>query len=309
MHLSIVVPCYNEEAVLAQTVERLLAVLEGLSRRGLIDAGDLWLVDDGSTDRTWALIREAATCDARVHGIKLSRNFGHQHALLAGLLTAPGDALVSIDADLQDDVAAIGPMVEAWRAGHDVVYGVREDRSADTAWKRLSAELYYRLLHLLGVRTVFNHADYRLLSRRALEALRGFREVNLFLRGLVPQLGFRSTCVHYPRRSRQAGESKYPARKMFSLALEGITSFSGAPLRLITLLGVLVFLASGGLALWALWVALFTDRAVPGWASTVVPMYFLGGVQLLGIGVIGEYLRKLYLEVKARPRYLIEEQC
>lgn len=308
--LGIVVPCYNEQAVLAETIHRLLATLDQLQQQGSIDADSgLYLIDDGSIDATWQLIREASTQDRRVHGIRLSRNFGHQHALLAGLLSAEGDALISIDADLQDDIAAIAAMVETWHAGYDVVYGVRDDRSSDTLFKRVSAEAYYRLLNLLGVKTLFNHADYRLLSRRAVVALSEFREVNLFLRGLVPLLGFRSTTVHYRRHARLAGASKYPLRRMLSLALDGITSFSGVPLRLITILGLVLFVVSGLLGLWALWVAFFTARAVPGWASTVVPMYFLGSVQLLGIGVIGEYLRKLYLEVKARPRYIIAERC
>jgi polyisoprenyl-phosphate glycosyltransferase len=308
MRLAIVVPCYNEEAVIGTTLARLLAVLDELAADGRIDRDSrLWLVDDGSTDRTWALIRAAAGRDARIRGIKLARNFGHQHALLAGLLSAEGDALISLDADLQDDPAAIAAMVEAFRQGHDVVYGVREDRHSDRWLKRASAEGYYRLLRLLGVDIVFNHADYRLLSRRAVEALRGFREVNLFLRGLVPLLGFPATTVRYQRHERHAGESKYPLRRMLSLALDGITSFSAAPLRLITLLGLVMFVGNAALGLWALWVALFTEDAAPGWASTVVPMYFLGSVQLLGIGIIGEYLRKLYQEVKARPRFIIEE--
>lgn len=310
MRLGVIVPCYNEEAVLEQTVKRLLEVLDRLQTRDRIAADSrLYLVDDGSTDRTWTLIRAAAQRDARIHGIRLSRNFGHQHALLAGLLDAEGDALISIDADLQDDVDAIEAMVDAHRQGHDIVYGVRDDRRSDSFGKRASALGYYRLLQWLGVRVVPDHADYRLLSRRAVEALRGFREVNLFLRGLVPLLGFRSTRVYYQRQERYAGESKYPLRRMLSLALDGITSFSGVPLRLITVLGLLLFAASAAAGLWALWVALFTDRAVPGWASTVVPMYFLGSVQLLGIGIIGEYLRKLYMEVKARPRYIIAERC
>ncbi len=308
--LGIIVPCFNEQAVLAESIQRLLKKLDRLLQEGRIEAkSNLYLIDDGSTDTTWHLIKCAAAEHPRIQGIRLSRNFGHQYALLAGLLTAEGDALITIDADLQDDVETITAMVAAWHDGNDVVYGVRDDRSSDTVFKRLSAEVYYRMLAALGVNTVFNHADYRLLSRRAIETLRSFTESSLFLRGLIPLLGFPSAKVYYRRQDRLAGESKYPLRRMLSLALDGITSFSGVPLRLITVLGMVAFLVSGLLGAWALWVALATERAVPGWASTVVPMYFLGSVQLLGIGIIGEYLRKVYVEVKARPRFIIAERC
>jgi glycosyltransferase involved in cell wall biosynthesis len=305
--LGIVVPCYNEEAALPATVARLRGLLEELRAGGIVapDSG-LYLVDDGSADGTWAAIEAFARDDAGVHGIKLSRNRGHQNALLAGLLHAPGDVLVSIDADLQDDVQAIERMIEAHAAGAQVVLGVRRSRAHDSRFKRLTAEQYYRWLTRLGVEVVFNHADYRLMSRRAIEALRGYEEVNLFLRGIVPQLGFRTAIVEYDRAPRIAGESHYPVRRMLALAWEGVTSFSAAPLRFITASGVIVSLASIGFAAWALGARLFTDRALPGWASTVVPIYFLGGVQLLCLGIIGEYLAKIYAEVKRRPRYLIE---
>jgi len=307
MQLAIVVPCYNEQDVLPETSRRLLAVLERLMVEGLASrSSQLYFVDDGSRDQTWSLIEELARADTRVHGIKLSRNCGHQNALIAGLFSAKGDAIVSIDADLQDDVTLIGEMVKRYHEGSEIVYGVREDRSADSPFKRIPAELYYRLLRLMGVEVVFNHADFRLMSRRAIEALREYREVNLFLRGIIPMLGFRTATVVYKRGERFAGRSKYPLRKMISLAAHGITSFSAAPLRLITALGVLVCLASFALVAWALWLRLFTDQAVPGWTSTVLPIYFLGGVQLLCIGVIGEYLAKLYLEVKGRPRFVVE---
>jgi glycosyltransferase involved in cell wall biosynthesis len=242
-----------------------------------------------------------------VVGIKLSRNRGHQNALLAGLFHAEGDAVVSIDADLQDDLEAIEKMLDHYHRGCDVVYGVRERRQSDSFFKRLSAESFYRLLSAMGAQTIFNHADYRLMSRRAVDALRGFREVNLYLRGIVPLIGFRSAVVEYERSSRFAGESKYPLRKMLALALDAITSFSVVPLRFISLIGFLVFAGSMAVTAWALWVALVSDKAVPGWASIVLPMYFLGGVQLLALGAIGEYLGKLYVETKSRPRFFVEQ--
>jgi len=309
MKLVIVVPCYNEEAVLPETIGRLTRLLADLIARGKVGADSrISFVDDGSRDRTWALIEEAAAASPLVAGLKLSRNRGHQAALMAGLLNADADAVISIDADLQDDLAAIEAMVDAHAQGADVVYGVRRRRDVDSFAKRFTAETYYRLLGLLGVEVVFNHADYRLLSRRVLAALAGYRESNLFLRGIIPQLGFPSAIVHYDRAERFAGESKYPLRRMLSFAWQGITSFSAAPLRLITTIGVLVSAGSFGVAAWALWLRLFTSDAVPGWTSTVVPMYFLGGVQLLCIGIIGEYLAKIYLEVKRRPAYFVEKR-
>lgn len=307
MKLAVVVPCFNEEAVLPQTARALTAVLERLAQAGAIARDSrVYFVDDGSTDATWEIVERLHAADARCCGIKLSCNRGHQNALLAGLFAAEGDAIVSIDADLQDDVEAIADMVEQARAGADVVFGVRAQRAHDSAFKRLTAKLFYRLLAALGVRVVLDHADFRLMTRRAVEALRAYPEVNLYLRGIVPLLGFRTARVQYARGARVAGESKYPLRRMISLGLQGVTSFSAAPLRLITALGFLVSLGSLALVLWAIWIRLFTDDAVPGWASTVVPIYFLGGVQLLCIGIIGEYLAKTYVEVKRRPRFIIE---
>ncbi len=264
-------------------------------------------MDDGSTDRTWAVIAGLSAATARIRGIKLSRNYGHQHALLAGLLTVPGDALITIDADLQDDVNAMREMVTAHAAGAEIVYGVRRARPADSWFKRFSGESYYRVADAMGVRLVFNHADYRLLSRRAVETLRQYEERNVFLRGIVPQLGFTSALVYYDRRERVAGESKYPIRKMLAFAFEGITSFSAVPLKLITLIGLAVSLASFATVLWALWVKLVTHDALPGWTSTVVPVSLLGGIQLLCTGVIGQYLAKIYIETKARPRFTIDK--
>jgi glycosyltransferase involved in cell wall biosynthesis len=307
--LAIVVPCHNEEEVLPGTARTLLARLNSLREEGLVaPSSSLCLVDDGSTDRTWALIRELHATEPRVQGLKLTRNFGHQAALLAGMFEVDADAVVTIDADLQDDETCITEMVRQFRAGHDLVLGVRDDRRSDTTVKRATAHGYYRLLRLLGVNVVFNHADYRLMSRRAVDELRQYPETNLFLRGIVPMLGLPATTVRYARRARTAGRTKYPARRMLSLAWEGVTSFSVAPLRLVSALGFLIALGSLGVTAWALAVKLLWGTAVPGWASIVVPMYFLGGVQILCLGVIGEYVGKIYLESKRRPRYAVQSR-
>lgn len=307
--LTIVVPCYNEEAVLQETGGRLTRLLDALvADNRIAPASQILFVDDGSRDATWQIVRQhAATAGSRIGGLRLSRNRGHQAALLAGMLSAPGDVLVSVDADLQDDLDAIPRMLKEFAEGSDIVYGVRSKRETDTPFKRVTAEAYYRMLRRLGVEIVFNHADYRLMSRRAVEALREFDEANLFLRGIIPQLGYPSAVVQYERAERFAGESKYPLVKMLGLAWQGITSFSAAPLRLITALGVTVSLISLALAMWALSIRLFTHESVPGWASIVVPLFLLSGVQLLSLGVIGEYLAKVYLEVKRRPKYFIQE--
>ncbi len=312
MKLAIVVPCYNEEAALPATLARLRELLTRLRMDGLVHSdSNLLFVDDGSRDRTWELLRSACAADGRVRAVRLSRNCGHQRALLAGLLEAQADAdaVVSIDADLQDDVEAVVEMVAAARNGADIVYGVRRLRASDTAFKRTTAQMYYRLLALFGVEVVFNHADFRLMSRRAIQALAQYRESNIFLRGMVPQLGFTTTVVYYERRERLAGESKYPLRKMLSLAWEGITSFSVAPLRFITVLGLLTCMGAVALGLWALALGLFTTRTIPGWTSTVGPLAFIGGVQLLSLGVIGEYVGKIYLETKRRPPYFVAERA
>ena len=307
MRLSIVVPCYNEAAVLAGSVQRLRQVLEGLRSSGKVDAGsNLWLIDDGSSDGTWALIQRFALGYPDVVGVKLSRNCGHQNALLAGLEHADGDAVVTIDADLQDDAAAIEAMVDAHAQGHEVVFGVRRERAQDSAFKRGSARGYYRLLGMLGVEVVPDHADFRLLGRAARAALLAHPEGNLFLRGLVPRLGFPSTRVLYDRQPRADGASKYSLARMLGLGIDGITSFSAVPLRVIAVLGACLFLLSMAVSVWVLGVRLFTDRAIPGWASTTLPIYVLGGVQLLSLGLVGEYVAKVYMEVKRRPRYLVE---
>lgn len=305
--LSIVIPCYNEEEVLPESARRMLKLLDDLRACGEVSEGSgIYFVDDGSRDRTWSIVEELATRDPRVHGVKLSRNRGHQNALLAGLFHAPGDVVISIDADLQDDPQAMREMLAEYRNGAEVVYGVRRQRENDTQFKRMTAEGYYRLLKRLGVEIVFNHADYRLMSRRAIAALQSFGESNLFLRGIVPQLGFASATVPYDRAARFAGASKYPLRRMLAFAVQGVTSFSAAPLRAITYFGLMVSFASFAAGLWVLWARLVNNDVVPGWASILVPVFFLGGIQLLSLGVIGEYVAKIYMETKHRPRYTID---
>lgn len=307
--LSIVVPCYNEEEVLPETNRRLLDLLSRLSELNLAsEDSSIHYVDDGSRDGTWALIESLISSDQRVHGIKLSNNRGHQNALLAGLMTVEGDALVSIDADLQDDVAVIEAMVREFIGGAEIVYGVRESRHTDTVFKRNTALLYYGMMKKMGVDLVHNHADFRLMGRRAVEALRQYGEVNMFLRGIVPLIGYRTTTVKYDRAERFAGESKYPLRKMLTFAAEGVTSFSIVPLRLITLLGFLISGFSFAMILFIVYATIILQATVPGWASSVAPIYFLGGIQLLAIGIIGEYISKIYLETKQRPRYFIEKK-
>jgi glycosyltransferase involved in cell wall biosynthesis len=276
MRLAIVIPCYNEADGLRETVARLLSVLERLQRANKAAASLVYLVDDGSTDSTWLQIEQLVRQHPQVCGIKLSRNRGHQNALLAGVLTAEGDAVISIDADLQDDVDVIEQMTDEYARGTDIVYGVRRRRDADSTFKRVSAQVFYWLLRALAIECVPDHADYRLLSRRAVEALREFREVNLFMRGIVPLLGNNAAIVYYDRSERFAGASKYRLSKMMMLALDGITSFSVFPLRLITLLGFAVFFASLIVSGWVIWTKFFTAQAVPGWASTVLPIVFPG---------------------------------
>lgn len=309
VHLNLIVPCYNEEEVLPETSRQLLTLLDRMQRDGMADArSSITFVDDGSRDRTWQMIEDLHRQDARIHGLKLSRNRGHQNALLAGLLSAQGDVLVSLDADLQDDIEAIPRMLQTYHDdGADIVYGVRARRDTDTAFKRCTARGYYALLRKFGVDVIPDHADFRLMSRRALEALQSFREVNLFLRGIIPMLGFRSQVVHYDRLSRFAGESKYPLFKMVRLAMEGIFSFSTVPLQWITVMGATLAMASIMFGIWAIIIKLTSDLTVPGWASTVVPMYFLGGLQLLALGIIGGYLSRIYSETKQRPRFIIEK--
>ena len=308
--LAIVIPCYNEEEVLPITSGLFKAELEDLVAKGKVDpASHVLLVNDGSRDRTWELIEGLAADDPAFRGCSLSRNRGHQNALLGGLMEARGhcDATISIDCDGQDDIATMEAMVDAYLDGCDVVYGVRSSRETDTFFKRFTAQSFYRLLSSMGVECVYNHADYRLLGARALDALAEFREVNLFLRGMVPLVGFRSTSVYYERHERMAGESHYPLSKMLALAVNGITSLSVKPIRLITWTGLAVALASLAAIVWVL-VAHAAGATVAGWASTTAAVCFMGGVQILSLGVIGEYVGKIYLESKHRPRYVISER-
>jgi len=305
--LSLVIPCYNEAEVLPETARRLEALLADLVGLGKIAPdSNVWLIDDGSQDETWSIIESLVAKSRMFIGARLAANRGHQYALLAGLSIADGDAVISLDADLQDDLNVIEQMIDAHRQGYEIVYGVRNKRDKDTWFKRWTAERYYALLRLLGAPIIRNHADYRLMGRAALEALGEYREVNLFLRGVIPQLGFRSTNVYYERLERFAGESKYPLRKMMALAIDGVTSFSSVPLRMIAALGAAIFVVSISVAVWVVSVRLFTARAVPGWASITLPIYSLGGVQLLSLGIVGEYVAKIYMETKRRPRFLVE---
>ena len=306
--LYFVIPCYNEEEMLPLTARALIEKMDKLIKDGRIAPDSKVLfVDDGSKDKTWELIEKLHRSVPMFTGIKLSRNRGHQNALLAGLMTAKehADIIVSMDADLQDDINAVDGFLDKRAEGCDIVYGVRSSRDKDTKFKRWTARTYYKLLAKLGVEITYDHADYRLMSRRAVEALEKFEEVNLFLRGLVPMLGFKSDTVSYVRNERQAGESKYPLKKMLSFAIEGITSLSVKPIRLITTLGLLVFLISLIMLVYffVLWLM---DRTVPGWPTTVVSVWALGGLQLLAIGVIGEYIGKIYLETKHRPTFIID---
>ena len=307
--LYIVVPCYNEEEVLPETSRRLKEKLDSLMAAGTIsEKSRILFVNDGSKDKTWPLIEGLHAQDPVFSGVDLSRNRGHQNALLAGLMTARDkcDMAISMDADLQDDVDAVDAMVDKYYAGCDIVYGVRSSRKKDTFFKRFTAEGFYRVMNFLGAETVFNHADYRLMSKRALEGLAEFKEVNLFLRGIVPMIGYTAGTVEYERGERFAGESKYPLKKMLSFAMEGITSLSTKPIRFITGLGFLIFLISIIMLItfvvkWAL------GMTVAGWASVICSVWAIGGLILLSLGVIGEYIGKIYLETKARPRFLIRE--
>ena len=306
--LAIVVPCFNEEDVLPETARRLGELLEQLIQNGQITSSSYaCFVDDGSTDATWAIIKRLRHNSDRFGGLKLSRNRGHQNALLAGLLGVDGDLVISVDADLQDDLNAIHAMLIAAGDGADIVYGVRSTRVSDTMIKRVTAQTYYRVLRRLGVEIVFDHADFRLMTRRVIEELRQYDESNLFLRALIPQLGFQTSVVAYERAERFAGISKYPFRKMLALALEGVTSFSVSPLRIVTTLGVVTSIFALLLSAWALFVTLVLQATVPGWASVVIPVYLICGVQLLSLGVIGEYVGKIYMETKRRPRFHLAE--
>lgn len=305
----LVVPCFNEQEVLSETSLQLKDKYENLIQRGMISTfSRVLFVDDGSTDRTWEIICSLYDSATMFSGLKLSRNRGHQNALIAGLNYAMdnADVIGSMDADLQDDINALDEMLARYNEGYEVIYGVRKDRSSDTFFKRTSAQAFYRLQSRLGVESVYNHADYRLMSRRAVCSLMKYDEVNLFLRGMVPQIGFKSCSVYYSRAERFAGESKYPLKKMLAFAFEGITSFSTKPIRFITIAGMVIFIVSLLFLLYFLFGRLFGDVQA-GWTSIVMSIWCLGGLQLLAIGVIGEYVGKTYMESKHRPRYIVEK--
>ncbi|WP_445454257.1 glycosyltransferase family 2 protein [Flavobacterium sp. 25HG05S-40] len=308
--IGIVSPCYNEALVLPETAIKLNEIIANLVGNDRIsEKSFVVFVDDGSKDLTWQIIEERASHLPYIKGLKLAANVGHQKALLAGLLTfnEEADALISIDADLQDDISVIEQMISKFQSGTDVIYGVRKERTTDTSFKRNTALLFYRLMKMMKVNIIHNHADYRLCSKRVIKALSDFGEVNLFLRGIIPSIGFSKDIVYYDRLERFAGESKYPFRKMAAFAWNGITSFSNYPLKLVSIIGFVIFflcLIMTGYALFAI----YSGDVVPGWLSTVLPMYFLGGVQLFCFGIIGEYIGKIYSEVKQRPRYFIDKR-
>lgn len=308
--LAIVIPCYNEEEVLEITSQSLRGVLKDLIDKNKISSDSFILfVNDGSKDRTWELIeKEHEQYPMMVLGLKLAGNVGHQYALTAGLNTVLNmcDISISIDADLQDDISVIESMVDKYHEGKDIVYGVRKNRSSDTFFKRITAESFYKFMNWMGVKTVYNHADFRLMSKRALDAFSQYKESNLYIRGIVPSIGYESDSVYYDRKERVAGESKYPLKKMISLAFNGISSFSVKPINAITALGMLIVLLSIVAAVYA-FVSYFTGHVEKGWTSLILSIWFLGGVQLMCIGLIGQYVGKIYMEVKQRPRYIVEK--
>lgn len=306
--LAIVVPCYNESPVLEQTTERLLAVLEGMSE-AVSPGSRILYVDDGSHDATWDVIAQLHGRDRRIAGISLASNSGHQNALMAGLATAArfADLIVTIDADLQDDETVINDMVRLAQKGNDIVYGIRRSRASDTWFKRTTAQSFYRIMSCLGAKTVYNHADYRLMTLRAARTLLCYEERNLFLRGLIPLLGYRTAQVNYDRKERQAGESKYPLAKMLGFAFEGITSFSMSLVHMVLWLGVLFLLIAMGISIWVA-TCLLLKKAITGWASLILSVWFCSGCILIGLGIVGEYVGKIYMEVKRRPRYNIKDE-
>ncbi len=304
-----VIPCYNEEEVLGETSRQLKKKYQELMNIGLISKDSrIVFVNDGSKDNTWNIIKELHEQDKLFSGINLTRNRGHQNALLAGLMTVKdiADVVISMDADLQDDIGAMNQMLTKYYQGCHIVYGVRSSRKKDTFFKRFTAQSFYKMMNSLGANTIYNHADYRLMSKEALNGLAEFKEVNLFLRGMVPMVGYRSDVVYYERNERFAGESKYPLKKMISFAIEGITSLSTKPIRLITYLGTLIFVVGIFVLLYSI-ISYFTGNTVQGWTTIVMSVWLIGGLLLLSIGVIGEYIGKIYMEVKQRPRYIVQE--
>jgi len=309
--LAVVVPCYNEEAVLPETINRFNKIFQKLISKGMITQDSFILfVDDGSIDRTWDIIKKRALNNSHIKGLKLSKNQGHQNALIAGMneVSNKCDCMISIDADLQQDPEAMEIMLQKYQEGYEVVLGVRDSRDTDTFFKKFTAQSYYKVMHLMGVDIETNHADYRLLSNRALQFFLTFREKNIFIRGMIKLVGLKSTKITFKNADRFAGESKKKKKKMLHFAWNGITSFSLMPLKVITVIGFVIFLISLVLSLYVFYSVFISNTAIPGWASTVLPMYFLGGIELLALGIIGEYIGKIYVEVKDRPLYFIEER-
>lgn len=307
--LYVAIPCYNEEEVLPETSKRIKEKIQGLIDNKVINKKSRVLfIDDGSKDKTWEMIKKLCESDEIFSGIKLAHNRGHQNALIAGLMTAKehADMVISMDADLQDDINVVDKFIEEYYNGSDIVYGVRSSRKTDTAFKRSTALAYYRILQKMGVDIVYNHADYRLMSKRALNGLEQFKEVNLFLRGIVPLIGYKTSVVEYERSERFAGESKYPLKKMLAFAIDGITSFSVKPIRMITALGFILFIVSLLMLIYSIIIKII-GHADSGWTSVICSIWMIGGIQLLSLGVIGEYIGKIYNETKARPRFIIEE--
>jgi glycosyltransferase involved in cell wall biosynthesis len=307
--LIIILPCYNEESILEMSFKQLKGLFDDLKNRKVISNNSkVCFVDDGSKDRTWQIIEDIQSQHSFVSGVKLARNYGHQFALLGGLSSFYNkfDIYITIDADLQDDINVIEEMIQEAEKGINIVYGVRDDRTSDSFFKRKTAEGFYKMMNALGVTTVYNHADYRLMDNKAVGELLSFRENNLFLRGIVPLIGLNYTTVSYKRKEREAGETKYPLRKMLNFAWEGVSSFSVRPMRLILVIGLITFIFSILISIWVL-ITYLQQKSVPGWASTIIPMLIVGGIQVISIGVIGEYIGKIYKEVKNRPRFSIEK--
>lgn len=307
--IAVVIPCFNEEAALPITVKQLFGIIDGMCENGLISRDSYLLCcNDGSTDRTWQVIQQLHSENKRVKGVSLAHNRGHQYALLAGLMAVRGhcDAAISIDADLQDDINAIPEMIKKYLQGYEIVYGVRASRATDSWFKRTTARAFYSLQKKMGLDTIYDHADYRLMSNRALDALSEYGESNLFLRGIIPQIGLSTAIVTYDRHERVAGESKYPLKKMLSFSIDGITSFSSRPIRMILALGVLLLILDVAMSIYV-FISYFGHAAIPGWTSLMLSVWFLGSIILIALGVVGEYIGKIFVEVKHRPRYYISE--
>jgi len=306
--LVLIIPVFNEQEVLEYSSYEFIRVIQNLIKKQKISKDSkIVFIDDGSFDSSWNLIEKLIQKESYINGIKLSRNYGQQSAMLAGLFNIEADMYITVDVDLQEDINAIELMINEYLNNNDIVYGVREKREEDTFFKKFSAEIFYKLMLLLGINIISNHSEYRLMSKRAVESLKLFPEKNLFLKGIIPLLGYPTAKVYYSRKKRVAGDSKYPFKKLLSLAWEGITSFSVIPLKIITFIGFILFIVSLILGGWAFYMKLFTDTAVPGWASTVIPIYFIGGIQVLSLGIIGEYIGKIYKETKQRPYFLIDK--